>query len=101
MRRLIILVFGIFVFSLLNAKRLSFNDGWLFRQSTSNKWESVNIPHSWNSDAYSVKDYYKGKSVYKKTFSLNPEKAKDGAIDIRFIPVSGQPFLNAIKLRRN
>lgn len=27
-------------------------------------------------------------------------KAKDGAIDIRFIPVTGQPFLNAIKLRR-
>lgn len=87
MKRLIILLFGIFMFSLLNAKRLSFNDGWLFRQSISDKWESVNIPHSWNSDAYSVKDYYKGKSVYKKTFSLNPEDSTRHFI-LRFEGVS-------------
>lgn len=49
----------------------SLNDRWRFMkgdfpaaESTTfddSKWENINLPHTWNTDAYIVKDYYQGK----------------------------------------
>lgn len=54
------------------AGKTTFNDGWKFRLSENRDWQPVNIPHTWNTDAYADKDYHKGKAFYNKTFLLNP-----------------------------
>lgn len=55
------------------------NDGWRFHKGDTLKaeevsfndkdWEAVSVPHTWNTDAYIHKDYYKGVGWYRKTFS--------------------------------
>lgn len=55
------------------AGTVTVNDGWLFGPSGSEAAEMVNIPHTWNADAYTVKDYLKGKFVYRRTLGLKPE----------------------------
>ena len=37
----------------------SLNDAWEFRKG-GGAAELVNLPHSWNTDAYTVKDYWRG-----------------------------------------
>jgi len=63
----------------------SFNDGWHFIKKDINQnnpfnkdeWQKISIPHTWNTDAYIQKDYYKGVSWYHKTFTLSDsEKGK-------------------------
>lgn len=56
----------------------SFNDGWLFAKGEEipeavGKWNLVSIPHTWNSDAYASKEYYRGASWYRKSFTLSQE----------------------------
>lgn len=46
----------------------SLNDRWRFMKGDfpatetnafdDSKWENINLPHTWNTDAYIVKDYY-------------------------------------------
>lgn len=81
--------------NILNAQRQvkTINDGWRFiRQDivgamqtdfNDQEWETVNIPHSWNSDAYSVKEYYRGPVWYRKSI-LIPDTEKDQQIFIRW-----------------
>lgn len=40
------------------------NDGWTFSQKGQTK--CVHLPHSWNSDAYSTSDYYRGEGTYSR-----------------------------------
>lgn len=54
------------------AKSISLNDGWSFRLTPSDNWQTVNLPHTWNEDSYIGKDYRKGKSLYKRIINLNP-----------------------------
>jgi len=52
------------------------NDGWRFVQQdiegaeqvnfNDEKWDNISVPHSWNSDAYIVKNYYRGVAWYRK-----------------------------------
>lgn len=42
----------------------SLNDGWSFRYPDREEWTSVAIPHTYNSDAYQTKNYYKGPGEY-------------------------------------
>lgn len=61
------------------------NDGWRFSSEDcpesalpdfdDSGWTEVNIPHSWNSDAYVVKDYRKGPAWYRKTLPVAERKA--------------------------
>lgn len=46
------------------------NANWNFRLPDEDIWHSVNIPHTYNSDAYSKSDYYRGKAVYAKRLEL-------------------------------
>lgn len=69
----VILIFSLFCFLLAGARSVSLNDGWQFRHDSSNDWEPVTIPHTWNTDAYKNKDYYKGKGIYRRVLSLQPQ----------------------------
>ncbi len=46
------------------------NDGWDFRKDGEAQWRSVNLPHTFNLDAYSQRNYYQGKGEYRKKLSL-------------------------------
>lgn len=37
-------------------------------QSSKSSWHSINLPHTYNLDAYSKIDYYQGKGYYRKSF---------------------------------
>lgn len=50
----------------------SLNDGWKFAME-GGKAEDVNIPHCWNSDAYSTRDYRRGTGVYSRPLTISPE----------------------------
>ncbi len=68
-----ILIFSLFCFLFASARTVSLNDGWQFRLSSSDQWEPVTIPHTWNTDAYKDKDYIKGKGIYRRVLTLQPE----------------------------
>jgi len=81
------------------------NEGWKFvREDIPNasetvfndhNWESIALPHSWNTDAYTIKDYYKGVGWYRKKLSL-PESLRDKKIYIKFEAASksAEVFVN-------
>ncbi len=50
------------------------NDSWEFRKSADERWQTVNLPHTYNLDAYQHRDYYQGKGFYKRTLVV-PEVA--------------------------
>lgn len=53
------------------------NDGWKFLKGecieasdsafNDSGWESVNLPHTWNADAYAAKNYYRGPGWYRRS----------------------------------
>ncbi|MDE6768270.1 MAG: DUF4982 domain-containing protein, partial [Muribaculaceae bacterium] len=57
----------------LKARKVSLNDGWQFRKVEEADWRAINLPHTWNTDAYTEKNYHKGKALYRRTLRLNPE----------------------------
>lgn len=56
----------------------SFNDGWYYTAYNDSQlhnvlcsdsdWQQVHLPHTWNADAYSTRNYRRGSSWYKKEF---------------------------------
>lgn len=46
------------------------NDGWEFRKLADTEWTSVNIPHTFNLDAYRQPNYYQGKGLYRRVLTL-------------------------------
>ena len=46
------------------------NDNWEFKLPTDKQWTSVNIPHTYNLDAYQGRNYYQGKATYRRILSL-------------------------------
>lgn len=59
------------------------NDGWLFSSMAHPQPVQVHLPHSWNVDAYSVKDYYRGKGHYSRSLRL-PEYFLPGRLFLKF-----------------
>ena len=59
------------------------NDGWRFLKGECTaaadsafddaRWEPVNLPHTWNTDSYTVKHYYQGPAWYRRTVSIPQE----------------------------
>lgn len=47
----------------------SLNDGWVFSEDNKH-WQAVSLPHTWNTDAYTTRDYKQGKYSYKRTLRL-------------------------------
>ena len=64
------------------AKREAFtiNHGWRFHKGECNnasdlnfndsQWDKIHLPHTWNSDAYTYKDYYKGVGWYRNNIQI-------------------------------
>lgn len=46
------------------------NDNWEFRKPTEALWKPVNLPHTFNQDAYQQRNYYQGKGLYRRTLTL-------------------------------
>ncbi|MDR0658402.1 MAG: DUF4982 domain-containing protein [Mediterranea sp.] len=61
-----------FIIPSASAQRVikTINDGWDFRKDRETQWQSINLPHTFNLDAYFKRNYYKGKGVYRKNLSL-------------------------------
>ena len=47
----------------------SLNDGWAFSEDQVH-WQTVNLPHTWNTDAYHTSDYKQGVYCYKRKLIL-------------------------------
>lgn len=59
------------------------NDSWRFYKGecaaaadsayNDKEWVAVQLPHTWNTDAYKVKDYYRGTGWYRRTLNIPAE----------------------------
>lgn len=54
----------------LAADVISINDGWKFSQGSDTASVYVHLPHSWNSDAYETKNYFRGVGRYTRTLTV-------------------------------
>ena len=64
------------MYPVVNAGRVvqSFNDGWYYAACDDNRlqevqrheegWQQVHLPHTWNADAYSTRNYRRASSWY-------------------------------------
>lgn len=76
----------------------SFNDGWFYAahddsrlqdvQRHENGWEQVHLPHTWNMDAYSTRDYRRASSWYKKEFRTEAAEMRDKQLYLKFDAVN-------------
>ena len=48
----------------------SINDGWKFSYAGDTSSVKVRLPHSWNGDAYSRRDYRRGEGTYMRSLAL-------------------------------
>ena len=51
--------------------RRTIDADWQFRLEADTTFTSVNIPHTYNTDAYRTPNYYRGKAVYRKRLIVN------------------------------
>lgn len=77
-----IIIFSILAPSSLYAQReiQTINDSWKFRKGEytaaldstfkDDEWEDIHLPHTWNTDAYTEKDYYRGMGWYRRQIIL-------------------------------
>lgn len=66
------------------------NSGWTFARSEKpevSDYTPVSIPHTWNTDAYTVKNYYRGTAWYRKSLDI-PASWKGRQLFLRFEAVS-------------
>ena len=85
---------SLFILSPLHAQREthSINDSWKFLKGectaasdsafNDSKWSDVHLPHTWNTDSYTEKDYYRGTGWYRRQISL-PQSWKEKQIFLR------------------
>ena len=71
-KRCLLAIVVMFVVTSLQAQRemKTINDNWEFRKSIDESWESVNLHHTFNIDAYQQRNYYQGKGFYRRTLVL-------------------------------
>lgn len=71
----------------------SLNDSWKFLKGecnaaaadsafNDNEWTDIHLPHTWNTDAYTEKDYYRGQGWYRRQVNL-PQDWKGKQIFLR------------------
>lgn len=51
-------------------EKVSINDNWEFKLPDADMWEAVNIPHTYNQDAYRGTKYYRGKAQYRRRLNM-------------------------------
>ena len=77
------LCLGLATSALAQPQSKTINDGWRFLKGECTaaadsafddaRWEPVNLPHTWNTDSYTVKHYYQGPAWYRRTVSIPQE----------------------------
>ena len=84
------------MYPVVNAGRVvqSFNDGWYYVAYNDNRfqkvrcheegWEQVHLPHTWNTDAYSTRNYRRASSWYKKEFRTDAAQMRDKQLYLKF-----------------
>ena len=74
MRIFILILSALLAWSQLSAREVvNINRNWRFfsdSEGSSDHAVVVNLPHSWNTDAYTVKDYWRGECSYSYTPSV-------------------------------
>lgn len=72
LKKLLLAATAIGIASIAHAQRemKTLNDSWSFRKSTEEQWTSVNLPHTFNLDAYQTSHYFQGKGIYRRTFAM-------------------------------
>lgn len=85
---------SLFLFPSVQAQRemQTLNDSWKFLKGDCTAaadsafddaaWTYVHLPHTWNTDAYTEKDYYRGTGWYRRQLSI-PERWRDKQIFLR------------------
>ena len=75
-------IISLFVLPPVHAQRQTqtINDSWKFLKGEctaaadsafdDSKWTSIHLPHTWNTDAYTEKDYYRGTGWYRRQLTL-------------------------------
>lgn len=63
-------------------EQISINDSWKFSSPNDSSISAVHLPHSWNSDAYSTRNYLRGKCIYTHTLHI-PANLKNKRIFLR------------------
>lgn len=76
----------------------SFNDGWYYAAQDDNLlqdaqccedgWEQVHLPHTWNMDAYSTRNYRRASSWYKKEFRAKAAQIQNKQLYLKFDAVN-------------
>lgn len=84
-------------------EQISINDSWKFSCQNDSSAYPVHLPHSWNGDAYSTRNYFRGKGTYTRILNI-PENFKnkkvflktDGAASASEIYIDGKRAGNFI-----
>ena len=88
------------MYLVVNAGRVvqSFNDGWYYAACDDNRlqevqrheegWQRVHLPHTWNADAYSTRNYRRASSWYKKEFRTDAAQMRDKQLYLKFDAVN-------------
>ena len=66
----------------------SFNDNWFFQLKNTVEAEHVQLPHTWNSDAYQTNEYTRQSAFYKKKFRLSSEQFAGKRLYLKFDAVN-------------
>lgn len=99
-RYLFISIVSAVAFNSGGTRRVSqLNDGWTFKTPDMAGPVAVHLPHSWNSDAYSTKEYYRGMGSYTRSLSL-PESFRGKRVYLKFdgIACAGDVSIDSVKI---
>ena len=66
----------------------SFNDNWFFQLKNTTETEQVQMPHTWNTDAYQTNEYARQSAFYKKKFRLSSEQFAGKRLYLKFDAVN-------------
>lgn len=66
----------------------SFNDNWFFQLKNTTEAEQVQLPHTWNTDAYQTNEYVRQSAYYKKKFRLPSEQFAGKRLYLKFDAVN-------------
>lgn len=92
MKKLILLTaLAIATIAQMHAERTekTVNTGWRFKLEADKEYTMVNIPHTYNLDAYTKRDYYRGKAEYRKMLTIK-DLDSSRSYFLRFDAVSKQ-----------
>lgn len=71
----------------------SLNDGWVFSEDNT-QWQAVALPHTWNTDAYSVRNYKQGKYCYKRILRLPGMVDGENSTQIKSKQITSKQTIN-------